>query len=152
GHSVREPRWSKSAARWLRRRASAVSGSLVEEARQRRLETTRTSRRQRWFRDGRRTTSSTTGAAPVARPPQPTAPRRNTASSATRTTIPRWRTGLAQQMRRMAAYARVMRLPPIRLPRTVVRFAGVGVANTAIDVVLFWVLQAPLGILWANFV
>ena len=31
-------------------------------------------------------------------------------------------------------------------PRTVVRFPTVGVCNTAIDVVLFWVLHAPLGI------
>ena len=38
------------------------------------------------------------------------------------------------------------------LPGTVVRFAAVGVVNTAIDVVLFWVLNAPLGILAANFV
>jgi hypothetical protein len=42
--------------RWLRRRASGDT-SLVEEARQRRLET---SSHPRWFRDGRRTTSSTT--------------------------------------------------------------------------------------------
>jgi putative flippase GtrA len=39
-----------------------------------------------------------------------------------------------------------------RLPRTVVRFATVGIANTAIDIVLFWVLNPPLGILAANFV
>jgi len=38
-----------------------------------------------------------------------------------------------------------------RLPRTVVRFAVVGVANTLIDLALFWVLQVPLGILAANF-
>ena len=38
------------------------------------------------------------------------------------------------------------------LPGTVVRFAAVGAVNTAIDVVLFWVLNAPLGILAANFV
>jgi putative flippase GtrA len=37
------------------------------------------------------------------------------------------------------------------LPRTVVRFAAVGIMNTTIDVVLFWVLNAPLGILAANF-
>src|SRR5262245_26303164 len=43
-----------------------------------------------------------------------------------------------------------MRQP--RLPRTVVRFASVGVANTLIDLVLFWVLLAPIGILAANFV
>jgi putative flippase GtrA len=43
-----------------------------------------------------------------------------------------------------------MRLP-LRLPRTVLRFAGVGFVNTVIDVALFWVLQAPLGILAANF-
>ena len=36
--------------------------------------------------------------------------------------------------------------------RTFRRFAAVGVANTAIDVVLFWVLNAPLGIVLANFV
>jgi putative flippase GtrA len=39
-----------------------------------------------------------------------------------------------------------------RVPRTVVRFCSVGVANTAIDVVLFWALAGPLGILAANFV
>jgi putative flippase GtrA len=39
-----------------------------------------------------------------------------------------------------------------RVPRTVVRFASVGVVNTLIDIVLFWVLHAPLGILAANFV
>ena len=33
-----------------------------------------------------------------------------------------------------------------------VRFLAVGVCNTAIDVVLFWVLHAPLGIVVANFV
>ncbi|HEX4473305.1 MAG TPA: GtrA family protein [Nocardioides sp.] len=38
------------------------------------------------------------------------------------------------------------------LPRTFVRFATVGLANTAIDLALFWVLHAPLGILAANFV
>ena len=37
------------------------------------------------------------------------------------------------------------------LSRTFVRFATVGVANTAIDVVLFWMLQPSLGILAANF-
>jgi putative flippase GtrA len=37
------------------------------------------------------------------------------------------------------------------LPRTVVRFAAVGIMNTTIDVVLFWVLHAPLGIMAANF-
>src|SRR5262245_6016251 len=41
---------------------------------------------------------------------------------------------------------------PPRLPRTVVRFATVGVANTLIDLVLFWALQAPIGIVAANFV
>jgi putative flippase GtrA len=41
---------------------------------------------------------------------------------------------------------------PTRLPRTVVRFAKVGVANTAIDVALFWVLQPLVGILCANVV
>lgn len=39
----------------------------------------------------------------------------------------------------------------VRLPRSVVRFACVGVANTAIDLILFWVLNAPLGIVVANF-
>ena len=34
------------------------------------------------------------------------------------------------------------RLPP----PTVVRFAAVGLVNTALDLVLFWVLHAPLGI------
>ena len=38
------------------------------------------------------------------------------------------------------------------VPRTVVRFLAVGVCNTLIDVVLFWVLHAPLGIVLANFV
>ena len=37
------------------------------------------------------------------------------------------------------------------LSRTFVRFATVGVANTAIDVGLFWMLQPSLGILAANF-
>jgi putative flippase GtrA len=36
--------------------------------------------------------------------------------------------------------------------RTVVRFLAVGVCNTAIDVVLFWALHAPLGIVVANIV
>jgi putative flippase GtrA len=36
--------------------------------------------------------------------------------------------------------------------RTVVRFLAVGVCNTAIDVVLFWVLHAPLGLVVANIV
>lgn len=39
-----------------------------------------------------------------------------------------------------------------RIPRTVVRFAAVGLLNTAIDLVLFALLDAPLGILAANFV
>lgn len=43
-----------------------------------------------------------------------------------------------------------MRLP--RPPRTVVRFACVGVLNTLIDLVLFWLLQPALGILLANVV
>jgi putative flippase GtrA len=43
-----------------------------------------------------------------------------------------------------------MRLP--RVSRTLGRFACVGVANTLIDLALFWVLQVPLGILAANFV
>ena len=43
-----------------------------------------------------------------------------------------------------------MRLP--RPPRTVVRFACVGVLNTLIDLWLFWLLQPPLGILTANVV
>jgi putative flippase GtrA len=50
--------------------------------------------------------------------------------------------------RRSTPYTCGMHLP--RLRRTVVRFATVGVANTVIDVVLFWVLQAPLGILATN--
>jgi putative flippase GtrA len=37
------------------------------------------------------------------------------------------------------------------IPRTVLRFLAVGLCNTAIDLVLFWVLHAPLGILFANF-
>lgn len=36
--------------------------------------------------------------------------------------------------------------------RTVVRFLAVGACNTAIDVVLFWVLHAPLGVVLANLV
>jgi putative flippase GtrA len=36
--------------------------------------------------------------------------------------------------------------------RTVVRFVAVGLMNTAIDLVLFAILDAPLGILAANFV
>jgi len=42
-------------------------------------------------------------------------------------------------------------MPLPRLPSTVVRFAVVGVANTLIDLVLFWLLQVPLGVLAANF-
>jgi putative flippase GtrA len=38
------------------------------------------------------------------------------------------------------------------IPRTVVRFLAVGACNTAIDVGLFWVLHAPLGIVLANVV
>ncbi len=38
------------------------------------------------------------------------------------------------------------------ISRTVARFLAVGICNTAIDVVLFWVLNAPLGITLANFV
>jgi putative flippase GtrA len=38
------------------------------------------------------------------------------------------------------------------LPRSVVGFALVGIVNTLIDVVLTWVLHAPLGIVAANFV
>jgi putative flippase GtrA len=38
------------------------------------------------------------------------------------------------------------------IPRTVVRFLAVGVCNTLIDLVLFWVLHAPMGIVLANFV
>jgi putative flippase GtrA len=37
------------------------------------------------------------------------------------------------------------------IPRTVLRFLAVGLCNTAIDLVLFWALHAPLGILLANF-
>lgn len=47
----------------------------------------------------------------------------------------------------MTAHARLRRL----LPRTVVSFAAVGVVNTTIDLALFWVLHAPLGIVAANF-
>jgi putative flippase GtrA len=39
----------------------------------------------------------------------------------------------------------------LKLSRTLIRFGTVGVANTAIDVALFWVLHAPLGIFAANF-
>lgn len=39
----------------------------------------------------------------------------------------------------------------MRLSRTLLRFATVGVVNTAIDVVLFWVLQPWLGVITANF-
>ena len=38
------------------------------------------------------------------------------------------------------------------IPRTVLRFLAVGLCNTAIDLVLFLVLHAPLGIILANFV
>ena len=38
------------------------------------------------------------------------------------------------------------------IPRTVVRFLAVGVCNTLIDLALFWLLNAPLGIVLANFV
>src|SRR5262245_20782816 len=38
------------------------------------------------------------------------------------------------------------------LSRTFARFATVGVANTLIDLLLFWLLVAPLGILAANVV
>ncbi len=38
------------------------------------------------------------------------------------------------------------------LTPTMVRFATVGLVNTAIDIALFWLLHAPLGILAANFV
>ncbi len=38
------------------------------------------------------------------------------------------------------------------ISRTVVRFLAVGVCNTLIDLALFWVLHAPLGIVLANFV
>lgn len=58
-------------------------------------------------------------------------------------------TGGPQAGRRWTPYSWNMRPP--RLPRTVVRFAVVGVANTLIDLLLFWVLQVPLGILAANF-
>jgi putative flippase GtrA len=39
-----------------------------------------------------------------------------------------------------------------RVPATVVRFATVGVANTALDVALFWALNASLGMVAANFI
>jgi len=45
-----------------------------------------------------------------------------------------------------------MRPTRLRLPRTVVGFATVGLANTAIDLVLFWFLHAPLGVVVANVV
>jgi putative flippase GtrA len=38
------------------------------------------------------------------------------------------------------------------MSRTVARFLTVGVCNTVIDLVLFWLLNAPLGIVLANFV
>jgi putative flippase GtrA len=38
------------------------------------------------------------------------------------------------------------------MPRTVVRFLAVGVCNTLIDLALFWVLNAPLGIVLSNVV
>ncbi|HEX4686040.1 MAG TPA: GtrA family protein [Nocardioides sp.] len=41
---------------------------------------------------------------------------------------------------------------PALLPGTVVRFATVGVANTVIDLALFGMLLAPLGLLRANLV
>ena len=44
------------------------------------------------------------------------------------------------------------RVMPVLLSRTFRRFAVVGLANTAIDLLLFWVLHAPLGIVLANFV
>jgi putative flippase GtrA len=44
------------------------------------------------------------------------------------------------------------RVMPLLLSRTFRRFAMVGLVNTAIDVALFAVLHAPLGILVANFV
>ena len=50
--------------------------------------------------------------------------------------------------RRLTSYPWSMR----HLSRTFVRFATVGVANTLIDLLLFWVLVAPLGILAANVV
>ncbi len=37
-------------------------------------------------------------------------------------------------------------------PRTVVRFLAVGVCNTVIDLALFWVFHAPLGLVVANVV
>ncbi|WP_191907871.1 GtrA family protein [Nocardioides cynanchi] len=44
------------------------------------------------------------------------------------------------------------RVLTVVLSRTFRRFALVGLANTGIDVLLFWVLNAPLGIVLANFV
>jgi putative flippase GtrA len=44
------------------------------------------------------------------------------------------------------------RLQPVRLTATFRRFVAVGLANTVIDVVLFVALNAPLGIVVANFV
>jgi putative flippase GtrA len=45
-----------------------------------------------------------------------------------------------------------MPLAAAPFPRTLVSFAAVGVLNTAIDLVLFTLLVAPLGILPANVV
>jgi putative flippase GtrA len=39
-----------------------------------------------------------------------------------------------------------------RIPRSVVGFVSIGLLNTAIDLVLFALLEAPLGILVGNFV
>jgi putative flippase GtrA len=41
---------------------------------------------------------------------------------------------------------------PPALPRTVIRFGMVGMANTAIDLTLFWVLEPSLGVVLANLV
>jgi putative flippase GtrA len=55
-------------------------------------------------------------------------------------------TGRAQHRPNRAAYLWTM------VSRTVVRFLAVGACNTGIDVVLFWVLHAPLGVVLANVV
>jgi len=59
-------------------------------------------------------------------------------------------TGALQPARRWTPYTWGVPLP--RPPRTLARFATVGVANTLIDLLLFWALVAPLGILLANVV
>lgn len=55
-------------------------------------------------------------------------------------------TGAAQPRPSHAAYLWSM------WSRTVVRFLAVGACNTGIDVALFWLLHAPLGVVLANLV